>query len=185
MTGRSPSPPAAATCSAPTRPSRWSHPRPTRYPCPDGGAPPPRRPAPGPQRGGPARRLGRPGRPGRPGPRPLTGEPPRLVVLPPVRNGAGLLDGWFAAVAPFADAVVALDDGSTDDTPAILESHPLVAAVLTHPRRTGFDQWDAHATRPELLRAAAGHGDWVLFLDADERIPAPDGDDLRSFVQRE
>ena len=109
----------------------------------------------------------------------------RLVVLLPVRNGAGLLDGWFAAVAPFADAVVALDDGSTDDTPAILESHPLVAAVLTHPRRTGFDQWDDHANRTELLRAAAGHGDWVLFLDADERIPAPDGDDLRSFVQRE
>jgi len=106
----------------------------------------------------------------------------RLVVLLPVRNGADVLDGWFASVRGLADAVVALDDGSTDDTHERLAADPLVAEVLTHPRRPGFEGWDDLANRTELLEAAGRHGDWALFLDADERIPPGDAADLRRFV---
>jgi glycosyltransferase involved in cell wall biosynthesis len=40
----------------------------------------------------------------------------RVVCLLPVRNGEADLPGYLAAVAGVADAVVALDDGSTDRT---------------------------------------------------------------------
>ena len=39
-----------------------------------------------------------------------------LACLLPARNCAADLAGSFESVARFADAVVALDDGSTDDT---------------------------------------------------------------------
>ena len=48
----------------------------------------------------------------------------------PARNAAHHLEAHLAAVARYADLVVALDDGSTDDTRAVLESHPLVKVVL-------------------------------------------------------
>jgi hypothetical protein len=56
----------------------------------------------------------------------------RLVLLLPVRNGAADLPGYFAA-APFADAIVALDDGSTDETRTILEAEPPGDALPTPP----------------------------------------------------
>ena len=68
----------------------------------------------------------------------------------------------------FADLVVALDDGSTDDTRAVLEAHPLVHTVLTNPRRDGYAGWDDAANRNRLLGAGA-RPSWIMSLDADER----------------
>ena len=79
--------------------------------------------------------------------------------------------------------VVALDDGSTDDTAAILDGHPLVQTLLRRPRRGGYAGWNDLENRNELLAAAIELApDWVLFLDADERIAADDADALRSFL---
>ena len=109
---------------------------------------------------------------------------PRLVVLLPVRNGGALLGAWLESVAGFADEVIALDDGSTDDTGTILEAHTLVSRVLTNPRRGGYAGWDDHANRTRLL-AAVTPGDWVLFLDADERVAPDDALGLRALVDVE
>ncbi len=108
--------------------------------------------------------------------------PRRLVALLPVRNGGRFLDGWLAGVAGFADAVVALDDGSTDDTRRRLEAHPLVTTLLTNPARAGYDGWDDHANRTRLL-AEVEEGTWVLFLDADERIAPPDLPAMRQLIE--
>ena len=59
---------------------------------------------------------------------------PLLACLLPVRNGAEHLDGWLESVGRFADVVIALDDGSTDDTRARLDASPLVAAGAREPR---------------------------------------------------
>ena len=66
------------------------------------------------------------------------GHRPTLVCLLPVRSGEADLPGWFASVARCADAVVALDDGSTDRTRELLAAHPLVAALLTNPPRPDY-----------------------------------------------
>ncbi len=109
---------------------------------------------------------------------------PALVLLLPVRNGEGDLPGWLASVRPFADAVVALDDGSTDGTRAILEAEPLVRRLLHRPTRPDHAGWDDAANRSALLEAAATlRPRWILSLDADERITADDGAALRAFIQ--
>jgi glycosyltransferase involved in cell wall biosynthesis len=110
----------------------------------------------------------------------------KLVCLLPVRNGAADLPGYFDSVARFADAIVALDDGSTDDTRAILDANPLVKLVLANPRRLDYRGWDDAANRNRLLEAAAElEPEWIISLDADERIPPDDAAALRSFVVRE
>jgi len=109
-----------------------------------------------------------------------------IAVLVPARNAAHQLPDWLASVARFADAVVALDDGSTDATREALERHPLVREVLTNPVRASYVGWDDLANRQRLVDAARRTGArWYLFLDADERIDARDAAALRRFVERE
>jgi glycosyltransferase involved in cell wall biosynthesis len=106
-----------------------------------------------------------------------------VVSLLPARNAAPDLPGHLESVARFADAVVALDDGSTDDTRAILEAHPLVHTVLTNPRREGYAGWDDSANRNRLLAAALDLSpSWVMSLDADELVAPDDALALRAFL---
>ncbi len=114
----------------------------------------------------------------------MTPAAPTLLCLLPARNCAEDLPGYFESVRQFADGVLALDDGSTDETRAVLEAEPMVQTILTNPRRDGYRGWDDAANRNRLL-ASAGEFEprWLLFLDADERIPADDGIALRAFVR--
>jgi len=90
-------------------------------------------------------------------------------------------------VRRFADCVVALDDGSTDRTRDLLAADPLVCLLLANPRRPAHDGWDDGRNRARLLEAAVSEvaPDWVLFLDADERIDAGDARALREFIERD
>ena len=109
---------------------------------------------------------------------------PLLTILLPVRNGAEDLPAFLESASRYADAVVALDDGSTDETHAILVAHPLVKVLIENPRRASFTGWDDAANRNATL-AAAGQLDpqWLLSLDADERIDESDGLALREFLE--
>lgn len=108
---------------------------------------------------------------------------PTVVSLLPARNAAADLPSHLASVAQVADMVIALDDGSTDDTRAVLEAHPLVQRVLTNPRRDGYGGWDDAANRNRLLAAAlAVQPSWVLSLDADELLASDDAAALRAFL---
>lgn len=111
---------------------------------------------------------------------------PKLICLLPARNSEEELPGYFESVERFADAVVALDDGSTDRTRELLGAHPLVEVLLANPPREGYAGWDDAANRNRLLAAAAElEPDWMLSLDADERLDAGDGAALRAFVDRD
>jgi glycosyltransferase involved in cell wall biosynthesis len=103
-----------------------------------------------------------------------------------VRNAAAELPAWFESVAHFADAVVALDDGSTDDTGAVLRAHPLVDTMLSNPRREDHTGWDDSLNRNRLLRAAAPlKPDWIISVDADQLVPHEDGVALRRFIEHQ
>jgi hypothetical protein len=106
-----------------------------------------------------------------------------VICLLPVRNGAHELEGYLASASRYCDAVVALDDGSTDGTRELLESRLIVKVVLTNPRREGFAGWDDGANRNRLLQAAAELSpEWIISIDADERIDASDAAALREFL---
>src|SRR4051794_14637748 len=105
---------------------------------------------------------------------------PRIVCLLPVRNAADTLEAWLDHAYMFADAVVALDDGSTDATGEILAAHPLVAAIITNERREGVLGWHDGRNRNRLLAAAGALGpDWIISVDADERLDPTDAEALR------
>ncbi len=111
---------------------------------------------------------------------------PGIACLLPARNAAAELPEFLESAAHFADAVVALDDGSTDETAAVLESSALVQALVCEPPRPGYDGWDDGRNRRRLLaEAAALEPDWVVFLDADERLDPEDGAVLREFLTRD
>ena len=82
---------------------------------------------------------------------------PLLACLLPVRNGGAHLDGWLASVERFADVVLAVDDGSTDDTRTRLQASPLVARVLTNPIRPSYHGWDDAAESEPPARG----GEWA------------------------
>jgi glycosyltransferase involved in cell wall biosynthesis len=108
----------------------------------------------------------------------------RVVALLPARNAAEDLPGWFDSIEQVADAVVALDDGSTDATADLLARHPLVEVLLRNPRRDTYAGWDDGANRNRLLEAAdALCPDWVLSLDTDERVVPDDAHALRDFLE--
>ena len=110
----------------------------------------------------------------------------KLVCLLPARNAEPDLDGWFESVREFADAVVALDDGSTDNTAELLAAEPLAKVLLRNPRRPSHLGWDDSANRNRLLDAAASlDPDWIMSLDADERLAPDDGAALRALVEGE
>jgi glycosyltransferase involved in cell wall biosynthesis len=112
------------------------------------------------------------------------GDRPELVCLMPVRDGADHVAGYLESAGAFADAVIALDDGSTDATAELLERAPLVERVLRNPPREGFAGWDDAGNRSKLLAAAADlEPRWVLWLDTDERIDPDDGAALRRFLE--
>jgi glycosyltransferase involved in cell wall biosynthesis len=111
---------------------------------------------------------------------------PAVVGLLPARNAEHDVPGYLKSASRVCDAVVALDDGSTDSTADLLEEAPLVEILLRNPRRRTYDAWDDAANRNRLLRAAAALDPaWIVSLDADERIQADDAAALRDFLAKD
>lgn len=94
----------------------------------------------------------------------------RLLCVTPLRNERRYLPDFIANVAPHVDGIIALDDGSTDGSGLIAAAHPAVLEVMRRPPREPH-QWDELGNRRRLVEAAARRGaEWVLALDADERV---------------
>lgn len=111
-------------------------------------------------------------------------ERPLLVCLLPARNAEADLPGFLECVSGFCDAVVALDDGSTDRTAEILEAHPIVKILLRNPRREDYRDWDDADNRNRLIEASeALDPEWLISLDADERLDERDATSLREFLE--
>jgi glycosyltransferase involved in cell wall biosynthesis len=103
----------------------------------------------------------------------------RLAVLLQARDEERYLPGWLENVS-FADGIIALDDGSTDRTAELLSAHPkLVELIGNEPGHP----WDERANQNALVRAALAHGaEWVLALDADERLETNFADEAHEVL---
>lgn len=84
--------------------------------------------------------------------------PVSVVII--VRNEALCIADCLTSVAGFADEIVVVDSGSTDGTPEICEG--LGARVI----KTDWPGFGPQKHRAVLAAA----NDWVLCLDADERV---------------
>ncbi len=97
----------------------------------------------------------------------------RLVIAIIARNAAEPLAETLVSIRNLADEIVVLDTGSTDETPSIAEK--LGATVHHRP----WDDSFATARNGCLTHISA---DWVLWLDAGERLKADEVRLLREFI---
>jgi tetratricopeptide (TPR) repeat protein len=92
-----------------------------------------------------------------------------------VRDEAERIEAALTSVAGFVDEMVVLDTGSSDDTVAIAERCGAVVTAMPWPG----DFAPARNRALELVR-----GDWVLVLDADERLRPEARAPLRELLAR-
>ncbi len=99
--------------------------------------------------------------------------PPRLSLCMIVRDEAARLPHCLDSVRGVVDEIVVVDTGSTDDT---------VAIAARYGARIGHFAWcdDFAAARNASLALATG--DWVLWLDADDLLPAEDHSRVRELL---
>jgi glycosyltransferase involved in cell wall biosynthesis len=74
----------------------------------------------------------------------------------------------------WADEIVVVDSGSTDDTVAIAERS--ATRVVQH-------QWTGYGTQKNYAANLASN-DWILSLDADERVAPPLAAEVRALLQQ-
>jgi glycosyltransferase involved in cell wall biosynthesis len=84
---------------------------------------------------------------------------PKLTVTVITRNEAANIEAALASVA-WADEIVVVDSDSTDDTAAIARRH--TAQIESRP-------WPGYSAQKNYAASRAAH-DWILSLDADERV---------------
>lgn len=84
---------------------------------------------------------------------------PRLTVTVITRNEARHIAAALASVA-WADERIVVDSGSTDET---------LALARIHADRVESRDWDGYAAQKNYAASLATH-DWILSLDADERV---------------
>ncbi len=94
---------------------------------------------------------------------PIPDEPlgTRITLCLVARDEAEFLPECLESVQGVVDEIVLVDTGSTDETPEIARRYG--AKVLTC-------EWDDDFSRPRNLALEHATGDWILVLDADERL---------------
>lgn len=85
----------------------------------------------------------------------------RLSAALIVRDEARYLPDCLRSIRPVVDEIVVVDTGSVDDTAAIAESF---GATVLHRR------WDDDFSAARNFGLDHVTGDWVLYIDADERL---------------
>ncbi|MCB9454431.1 MAG: glycosyltransferase family 2 protein [Anaerolineaceae bacterium] len=95
------------------------------------------------------------------------------VIL--TRNESAHIEACIASLA-FADFVLVFDSFSTDNTVALAQNAG--AEVIQHTFR------DYASQRNAALNAVAGRADWVLFVDADERVTPELAAEVQAEIQK-
>jgi Flp pilus assembly protein TadD len=93
-----------------------------------------------------------------------------------VRDEERFLDDCLKSIAGEVDEIVVVDTGSIDATREIAKKYG--SRLFDRPWTGNFS-----AERNFALEQASG--DWVLYIDADERLVVPRGSALRQCVQRQ
>ncbi len=96
---------------------------------------------------------------------------PKLTVTVITKNEAANIAGALQSVA-WADEIVVVDCGSTDDTVTI--ARRFTDRVIVEP-------WPGYAAQKNFAAVQATH-DWILSLDADERVSEPLGAEIRTLM---
>jgi tetratricopeptide (TPR) repeat protein len=100
---------------------------------------------------------------------------PRISAAMIVRDEERYLDDCLKSIAAEVDEIVVVDTGSIDRTREIASAH---GARIVERSWTG----DFSAARNCAIDHASG--DWILYIDADERLAVPAAGALRAAIDR-
>lgn len=90
---------------------------------------------------------------------------PKVVAATETFNDAAFLEHWLAGVEPLADEIVAIDDGSSDESADILAFHPKVVDLVRKPRGKRTEVKDFNRL---IAMARAREAEWLMLLGSDE-----------------
>ena len=99
---------------------------------------------------------------------------PKLTVTVITRNESANIDAALGSVA-WADEVIVIDAESTDDTAAIARRHT---------PRVEVRPWPGFSAQKNYAASLATH-DWILSLDADERVTPALAAEIRALLSAE
>ena len=99
---------------------------------------------------------------------------PKLSVTIITKNEAGDIAAALESVS-WADERIVVDSGSTDETVAV--ATPLADRVVVH-------EWDGYVAQKNYAASIASH-DWILSLDADERVTPPLAAEIQRVLEQE
>ena len=100
-------------------------------------------------------------------------QPPRISLCMIAKNEAHWIGECISSVLPIVSEVILVDTGSTDDTVKIVEQFG---------GKVFYRAWDEDFAAPRNLSIEKASGDWILILDADERIAPCDLEALRALT---
>jgi glycosyltransferase involved in cell wall biosynthesis len=98
----------------------------------------------------------------------------KLTVTVITRDESAHIAAALQSVA-WADEIIVIDSGSTDDT---------VAIARRHATRVEVRDWPGYSAQKNYAADAASN-DWILSLDADERVTPELGAEIRSLLEDE
>ncbi len=98
----------------------------------------------------------------------------RLSVCMIVKNEEAMLEGCLESIKNVADEIIIVDTGSTDNTKAI-------AAKFNAKIYDFAWQNDFALARNESIKHSTG--DWILYIDADERLAAESQAVIRTYIE--
>ena len=93
-----------------------------------------------------------------------------MLALVAFRDEMRFLPGLYENLAPQVDGVIALDDGSTDGSGDYAAAQPRTAQLITVPAGAQGELEDGLNQRALIEAAHAHRADWLLGIDADERV---------------
>jgi len=99
---------------------------------------------------------------------------PKLTVTVITRNEAANIEAALASVR-WADEILVVDSESTDDTAAIARRYAT---------RVDVRPWPGYSAQKNYAAALAAN-DWILSLDADERVTPALAAEIQSLLQSE
>lgn len=116
----------------------------------------------------------------------VTEQQPKIVGLVPARNERHIIAQCLRALSLFTDAIIYLDDASTDETPAIVESLAHECRIERIIRKKDWHR-DEPGDRNTMLKAGREiGGTHFIIIDADEMLTANllVSQGLRSVIHR-
>ncbi len=99
--------------------------------------------------------------------------PQRLSVVMIAKNAADLLPDCLASVS-WADEIIILDSGSSDNTVELARSLGAIVHIDT--------DWQGYGIQRQRAQALAT-GDYILMLDSDERVTPALADEIKRVLQ--